>query len=77
MGTGVTSLPSSLDYLFKDKNYYTTLSFKFQVLFLFFYEALNGDPYENRTRVTAVKGRCLNRLTNGPYVMLFSLRQYL
>ena len=24
------------------------------------------DPYENRTRVTAVKGRCLNRLTNGP-----------
>ena len=27
-----------------------------------------GDPYENRTRVTAVKGRCLNRLTNGPYI---------
>ena len=26
-----------------------------------------GDPYENRTRVTAVKGRCLNRLTTGPY----------
>ena len=25
-----------------------------------------GDPYENRTRVTAVKGRCLNLLTNGP-----------
>ena len=25
-----------------------------------------GDPCENRTRVTAVKGRCLNRLTNGP-----------
>ena len=25
-----------------------------------------GDPYENRTRDTAVKGRCLNRLTNGP-----------
>ena len=25
------------------------------------------DPYENRTRVTAVKGRCLSRLTNGPY----------
>ncbi len=25
-----------------------------------------GDPYENRTRVTAVKGRCLNRLTKGP-----------
>ncbi len=27
-----------------------------------------GDPYENRTRVTAVKGRCLNLLTNGPLV---------
>ena len=27
---------------------------------------LHNDPYGNRTRVTAVKGRCLNRLTNGP-----------
>ena len=27
---------------------------------------LSGDPYGNRTHVTAVKGRCLNRLTNGP-----------
>ena len=26
----------------------------------------NGDPYGTRTRVTAVKGRCLNRLTKGP-----------
>ena len=26
------------------------------------------DPDENRTRVTAVKGRCLNRLTTGPDV---------
>ena len=25
-----------------------------------------GDPDENRTRITAVKGRCLNRLTTGP-----------
>ena len=25
-----------------------------------------GDPWENRTPVTAVKGRCLSRLTNGP-----------
>ena len=29
--------------------------------------SLFGDPYGNRTHVTAVKGRCLNRLTNGPY----------
>ncbi len=28
------------------------------------------DPYGNRTRVTAVKGRCLNRLTNGPSIKL-------
>ena len=27
---------------------------------------LKDDPYGTRTRVTAVKGRCLNRLTNGP-----------
>ncbi len=27
-----------------------------------------GDPNGNRTRVTAVKGRCLNRLTIGPWV---------
>ena len=25
-----------------------------------------GDPCENRTRVAAVRGRSLNRLTNGP-----------
>ena len=25
-----------------------------------------GDPWGNRTPDTAVKGRCLNRLTNGP-----------
>ena len=25
-----------------------------------------SDSYGNRTRVTAVKGRCLNRLTMGP-----------
>ena len=27
----------------------------------------SNDPNEIRTRVTAVKGRCLNRLTMGPY----------
>ena len=27
----------------------------------------NNDSYGNRTRVTAVKGRCLNRLTKEPY----------
>jgi hypothetical protein len=28
-----------------------------------------SDPYGIRTRVTAVKGRCLNHLTNGPCVV--------
>ena len=35
----------------------------------------NGDPYEIRTRVTAVKGRCLNRLTKGPFYYLLSKLQ--
>ena len=29
-----------------------------------------SDPNEIRTRVTAVKGRCLNRLTMGPDIKL-------
>ena len=29
-----------------------------------------NDPNEIRTRVTAVKGRCLNRLTMGPDIKL-------
>ena len=28
-----------------------------------------SDPNEIRTRVTAVKGRCLNRLTMGPNLL--------
>ena len=28
---------------------------------------LIGDPWENRTPVAAVRGRSLNRLTNGPF----------
>lgn len=34
------------------------------------------DPYGIRTRVTAVKGRCLNRLTNGPFTCS-PLRNYI
>ena len=30
-----------------------------------------NDPDGNRTRVTAVKGRCLNRLTTEPYLYSF------
>ena len=32
-------------------------------------QVLFGDPYGNRTHVTAVKGPCLNRLTNGPCIL--------
>ena len=34
---------------------------------------LHYDPYGTRTRVTAVKGRCLNRLTNGPFYKIMGL----
>ena len=37
------------------------------------YVAIN-DPNEIRTRVTAVKGRCLNRLTMGP--LIYSIYTY-
>ena len=30
-------------------------------------ELPNGDSWGNRTPVTGVRGRCLNRLTNEPY----------
>ena len=29
-----------------------------------------GDPWENRTPVSALRGPCLSRLTNGPYHLL-------
>ena len=32
-----------------------------------------GDPWGNRTPVTGVRGRCLNRLTNGPSVSSLAL----
>ena len=31
-----------------------------------FYQESCGDPCGNRTHVNGVRGRCLNRLTNGP-----------
>ena len=35
-----------------------------------------GDPYGNRTHITAVKGRCLNILTTGPYGSGSGIRNY-
>ena len=34
---------------------------------LFSRSRFSGDPCGNRTHVNGVRGRCLNRLTNGPY----------
>ena len=31
--------------------------------------AVFGDPWENRTPVSALRGPCLSRLTNGPFVV--------
>ena len=33
-----------------------------------------SDSYGNRTRVTAVKGRCLNRLTTEPDIDFFKIK---
>ena len=49
------------NFLYKNKNALT-------------FVRANGDPDENRTRVTAVKGRCLSRLTTGPYKLIGSDR---
>ncbi len=46
------------------------LTTSFQELILRRTYMVIGDPYGIRTRVTAVKGRCLNRLTNGPYKLV-------
>ena len=42
-----------------------------------------GDPWENRTPVSALRGPCLSRLTNGPdfqspdyFIIIFSVCQY-
>ena len=41
---------------------------QYKVLFAYFFfqEKVGGDPYGNRTHVCGVRGRRLNRLTNGP-----------
>lgn len=36
-------------------------------------DSSTGDPWGNRTPVSAVRGRCLSRLTNGPHT---SMKKY-
>ena len=40
---------------------------KLKLLYLLEYLKKCGDPYGNRTHVCGVRGRRLNRLTNGPF----------
>ena len=47
-------------------NYYMTLLFNCQVLSSW---RKFGDPYRIRTDVNGVRGRCLNHLTNGPFIV--------
>ena len=54
MGTGGPSASSTPTYLY---------------LFYFLLWGLFGDPCGTRTRVAAVRGRSLNRLTNGPILL--------
>ena len=35
-----------------------------------------GDPWGNRTPVIGVRGRCLNRLTNGPRLVWHTIRAF-
>ena len=44
--------------------------------YFFFQEKVSGDPYGNRTHVCGVRGRRLNRLTNGPLVHLQGLEPW-
>ena len=50
--------------MFRQKTNPNPLSYKTKFEF-----AGNGDPTGNRTRVTAVKGRCLDRLTTEPHFL--------
>ena len=52
----------------------TTWLCRHQLLYYIISEIIRqdiNDSYGNRTRVTAVKGRCLNRLTTEPYLSSF------
>ncbi len=51
----------------KDKTEFQTKRKLSNGCFKPFESSVDGDPYGNRTHDSAVKGRCLNLLTNGPW----------
>ena len=61
-GNGWTLALINTNYFANPRYFYTTDTQLCQEPFL-----KNGDPYGNRTHVCGVRGRRLNRLTNGPY----------
>ena len=81
MGTGVPSSPLTRTYFsFPEKK--SELALRCLTLLLSFQDCsmipyqyhlvktIFGDPWENRTPVCGVRGRRLDRLTNGPYLVL-------
>ena len=81
MGTGGPSPQSTPTYLFSEKKSkqkkpcFSSLPFSstisYYILFFPLCQENSGDPYGNRTHVCGVRGRRLNRLTNGPSSLLF------
>ena len=60
---------TELNFCVRDGNRWTLSVIDTNYLLpLFSFQGL-GDPCENRTRVAAVRGRSLNRLTNGPILL--------
>ena len=57
---------TELNFCVRDGNRWTLSVIDTNYLLPLFYCLGLGDPCENRTRVAAVRGRSLNRLTNGP-----------
>ena len=64
-----------LNFCVRDGNRWTHMAINTNYSFISkpFRAKISGDPWENRTPVTGVRGRCLNRLTNGPLVHLQGL----
>ena len=48
----------------------TTWLLRHNTILIYILSFVKNDSNGNRTRVTAVKGRCLNRLTMEPYIYL-------
>ena len=57
---------NELNFRVRNGNGWTLILINTNLLNCSFFKK-DGDPYGNRTHVCGVRGRRLNRLTNGPY----------